>query len=211
MSLEDHLTGVGDLARRLAEAIGLPRELAGDLELAGRLHDLGKVDERFQLMLHGGYEVAAAMSDRPLAKSATPASDHAGRRRAAQLSGYPAGMRHEILSIAMVQDAAELRDRASDWDLVLHLVASHHGQARPFPPAVVDPAPRLTRHVVDGVQVAADSAHGLAAVDSGVPERFWRMVHRYGWFRLAWLEAVLRLADHRRSEEEQQPTGRVES
>lgn len=205
--LDDHLIDVGALAGRLGRAVGLSPEVAGDLELAGRLHDLGKADQRFQLMLHRGDQIAAAMAREQLAKSALPAGDRDGRRRAAQLSGYPSGMRHEMLSVAMVQDQAALRARASDWDLVLHLVASHHGHARPFAPAVIDPAPRLAVHVVDGTPVSGDTGHALAALDSGVAERFWRMVRRYGWFRLAWLEAILRLADHRCSEQEQRGQG----
>jgi CRISPR-associated endonuclease/helicase Cas3 len=203
VSLDNHLCGVGALAGSLARAVGLSRELAGDIELAGRLHDLGKSDERFQFMLHRGDPVASAMAGEMLAKSAMSASDRVGRRRAAQLSGYPVGMRHEMLSVAMVEGVDELRRRACDWDLVLHLVASHHGYGRPFAPAIIDPSPRLAMHEVEGLPVSADSGRTLAALDSGVPERFWRMVRRYGWFRLAWLEAILRLADHRSSEREQ--------
>ncbi|MGI8721833.1 MAG: type I-G CRISPR-associated helicase/endonuclease Cas3g [Geodermatophilaceae bacterium] len=207
VGLDEHLIGVGLLAGRLARSCHLPATVADDIELAGRMHDLGKTDPRFQLMLHGGDEVAAALATRPLAKSGIALSDRRTRLMAVQRSGYPRGMRHEISSVDMIQHCQQLEEQASDWDLVLHLVASHHGQARPFAPPIVDPAPILLTHRVDGLDLRGCSGHQLASFDSGIAERFWRMVRRYGWFRLAWFEAILRLADHRRSEQEQREIG----
>ena len=59
VTLRRHMDGLGDMAAAFAERLGLSPELRDDLQLAGRLHDLGKVDLRFQLQLVGGDPVAA--------------------------------------------------------------------------------------------------------------------------------------------------------
>ena len=179
-----------------------------DVRLAGRWHDVGKVDPRFQRLLHGGSEYRALVAPEPLAKSAIPMNDRRARQQAQMRSGYPRGTRHELASLALLESgAAALQPLAKDWDLVQHLVASHHGRCRPLAPWVPDPAPVELSWELDGVAVAASSAHTLASLDSGVGERFWRLTRRYGWWGLAWLETLLRLGDHRRSEEEQRPGG----
>lgn len=199
VTLQAHLSDVGALARRFAEQLRLPNDLTDDLALAGALHDVGKVDRRFQQMLAGGSEVRLALQRDPLAKSTGEARDVASRDRARQRAGYPTGYRHELLSVAMLETSA-LLDRAHDRNLVLHLVGSHHGWCRPFAPAR-DPGPPLeVEWVVDGSRLRADAAHELARLDSGVADRFFDLVERYGWWGLAWLEAILRLADHRASE-----------
>ena len=208
VELDKHLVGVRDCAYAFAHHLGLPDTLGSDLALAGHLHDLGKADPRFQTMLLAGDEVRAAMSTVLFAKSKWIAAfDRPARERARLRAGYPTRARHELMSVALVENQDDLRARAHDWDLVLHLVASHHGYCRPMPPAVSDTKPVDVVVSFEGRERRARSDHELAHLGSGVVERFWRLVARYGWHGLTYLEAVLRLADHRRSEAEARDKG----
>lgn len=200
VTLEQHCEDVRKRARDFAERCGLPAAIVDDIALAAWLHDVGKADPRFQSWLRN--DVVPATQN--LAKSSLGPHDRRAREAALKLSGYPRGGRHELLSVALIDDSPALKD-AHDRDLVLHLVASHHGHARPFVPYAPDPAPREVVLAWDGATLRASTAHGLESFGSPVPEIFWRLVRKYGWYGLARCEAILRLADHRCSEEE---TGR---
>ena len=141
VTLSRHLEGVAERARRTAERLDLPRDIVDDLWLAGRLHDIGKADRRFQEQLVGGDPVRLEMLDKPLAKS-LPAVPKIRR--------YPIGMRHELGSVALVDSTPEVLAPAHDPELVLHLIATHHGWARPLPPIIEDPDPQLVSYCVDG-------------------------------------------------------------
>lgn len=220
VSLFEHSSDVETFAREYATRCGLGDWLAEHVALAGWLHDIGKADRRFQVMLRGGSEIEYFKDETPWAKSAIPPGARAARKLARERSGYPGGgYLHALQSVAMLDGqnamlAEWLRKGAStrepDLDLVLHLVASHHGECRPFAPVVVDSAPikvSLVEHS-SGVFGKIDfsevpSNHKLHRLDSAVGGRFWTLIAKYGWQEMCWLEAILRLSDHRASEEEQ--------
>ena len=193
VTLRHHLDGVGERAGCIAERLGLDKPLVEDLRVAGRLHDIGKVDRRFQDQLVGGDPVELELRrGTPLAKSLPGARP---------VRRYPTGMRHEMASMAMIASNADVLG-AHDKDLVLHLVGSHHGWGRPLPPVIEDPKPQTLSYTLDGhsMQVNSDLAESSLALD--MADRFWRLVACYGYHGLAWLEAILRLADHQQSAEE---------
>jgi CRISPR-associated endonuclease/helicase Cas3 len=66
--LVDHTAAVERAVERIASRC-LPQELLGPLLCAARWHDVGKLDERFQLVLRQGDEIANDLG-KPLAKSA---------------------------------------------------------------------------------------------------------------------------------------------
>jgi len=213
--LAEHSRDVEHFARAYATAVGFPPPVVEAVALAAWLHDIGKADRRFQVMLRGGSEIEFFKDETPWAKSGMPPGAKAAHRLARRRSGYPKDARHEVQSVAMLHGHMEfLKSTVQDVelvDLVLHLVASHHGYCRPFAPVVFDDTPvnvMLTGHrseVFGAIDFSASpSNHGLYRLDAPLADRFWRLVERYGWLELCWLEAVLRLADHRASESEQQ-------
>jgi CRISPR-associated endonuclease/helicase Cas3 len=217
VSLAEHSKDVEHFARAYATAVGFPPTVVEAVALAAWLHDIGKADRRFQVMLRGGSEIEFFKDETPWAKSGMPPGAKAAHRLARRRSGYPKGARHEVQSVAMLHHQMEFLKRKSEGniDLVLHLVASHHGYCRPFAPVVKDDSPievTLPGHRSEVFGVidfsTAPSNHGLHRLDAPLADRFWSLVEKYGWLELCWLEAVLRLADHRASEFEQQGDAR---
>ncbi len=113
--------------------------------------------------------------------------------------GKPPRGRHELASMKLAKQLAPEVDR----DLILHLIASHHGHGRPFAPVVEDEAPVDITAGWMNPNLRTSSATDAHRLGGGVAERFWGLTRRYGWWGLAWLESLLRLADHRQSEAEQ--------
>lgn len=177
----------------------LPDSFLELLKYAAYWHDTGKLDERFQLLLYQG-DWLGMISGEPLAKSEEIPASQSRRRWLRHESGLPVGFRHEMLSCQLAERYAQSPEVDVRGELILHAVASHHGHARPFAPVTPDPDPPSI-HVQHGcVAVDIDGKTRASwpapyAIESGVTERFWRLNRRYGWWGLAYLEAILRLGD----------------
>ena len=159
---------------RLAKALHLSDVAVDALGVAASLHDEGKKAPRWQRAFkapgekdeHGAYKV--------FAKTRGPIDQ-------AVLGGY----RHEFGSLSAVEGNAEFKALPADWrDLVLHLVAAHHGQARP----VIE-----TSGCDDGPPSLLEERA------STVTLRFARLQKHWGPWGLAWWEALIRAADQQAS------------
>ena len=189
VELELHGAAVAARARSIADHIGIAHEIALTVERAGRLHDAGKADARFQRWLDpdGSQPV-------PVAKSNMPRSRWTAARVAA---GWPAGGRHEELSARLVRRwlrAREDRDDDPLADLLVHLVVSHHGSGRPLIRPVPDGTAAGVHAQIADTAVTAPS--DLSIVDWDQPARFVDLNDRFGPWGLALLEAIVRRADH---------------
>jgi CRISPR-associated endonuclease/helicase Cas3 len=188
--LDTHSENVERAAAEIGAGIDAKQKAA--FQMAAKYHDYGKADVRYQAWLLGGDRMAAQYAPKPVAKSGLPL--------VRWLPELPGGFRHELLSLMFAERAsgvdAELRD------LILHLVASHHGRCRPFAPFVADENAECVS--CGGISIGKREREEFSpcSVDSGISERFWILTRHYGWWGLAYLEALFRLADWKASENE---------
>jgi CRISPR-associated endonuclease/helicase Cas3 len=205
VTLADHSNGVTHWATSFTQGLGLNGELAEAIRQAAYLHDIGKADRRFQGMLYGDEP-----GDNLLAKSGREI-DARWYREVREHFDLPKGFRHELVSAALVrhhrqQLLGELTDLQRD--LVEYLVGTHHGRGRPFPPFIEEMTPEEVALEWSGQLLSTSSAHRLWRLEARWADGFWMLVRRYGYWGLAYLEALLRLADTTCSAEEQKESSK---
>jgi CRISPR-associated endonuclease/helicase Cas3 len=203
--LDEHTRHVREEVVRTIDSLMLD-EFSGLYRRAADLHDLGKADDRFQAMLRRTDRtdawLLAGMASVLLAKSDGMPQTPQQRREARERAELPEGFRHEMLSVQIAVHGGLVLADDKECELALHLIAAHHGYARPFAPVVADDEPPDV--TVNAVTLAGSTrAHCPPhRLDSGIADRFWTLTRRYGWWGLAYLEAILRLADQQASADE---------
>jgi CRISPR-associated endonuclease/helicase Cas3 len=166
--LTEHHSWTERRALAIAEAVGLTGDYRKALTIAARLHDEGKGATRWQRAFN------APSDGKAYAKTKGPLSTRL-------LDGY----RHEFGLLPIVEKDVGFGALPADLqDLVLHLVAAHHGFARPL-------------IATGGCEDAPPSALEKRACE--VALRFARLQKRWGPWGLAWWEALLRAADQQAS------------
>lgn len=164
--LDPHNSGVASAASKFATALGLPKPIIAALQIGGKNHDSGKNRRRWQL------SIGNDDSTEVWAKS--------GNKRPPE---FRLDYRHEFGSLSDVeQDSAFLKLDDDSKDLVRHLIAAHHGRARPHFPHGQDFDPERLE----------EASKCLARK---VPDRYARLQRKYGRWGLAYLESLLRAAD----------------
>lgn len=178
VTLDEHHADVARWARQLLErspGLDLPPGGGQAVVDAAAVHDAGKAEPRMQVLLHGS--VLRAGLGPLLAKSGP-------RRQADQISAWrrsrlPQGFRHEFASLHFASPA--------DDALTRHLIATHHGHARPWGPVCADPQ-------APGAALATLASHWA--------DQWARLQRMHGPWGLARMEWLVRCADARASIEE---------
>jgi len=168
-TLEDHCRRVVTCVNRISDALELSPSLRDALAVAAEHHDTGKGRPIWQKFAFNDD------LDVPLAKSVKYRPGH-----------FLGGYRHEFGSLLEATKKEEIQCYL-EADLILHLIAAHHGWARPhFERKALD----NTRTTLENEETSAD-----------VLRRFGRVQQRFGRWSLAWMEALLRCADMIASEQ----------
>ncbi len=167
-TVDEHDADVERYVEELTRNIGLDEELIAALGLAGLGHDRGKNRDWWQAAI--GNPNTDNTDWKPLAKSSSNSFDH-------NMNQY---YRHEFGSLVEAE-ANDAFNAHPHRDLILHLIAAHHGYARPhFPTEAFD----RSRPTTMNRKIAGE-----------VMQRFTRLQRKYGWWQLAYLEALVKAAD----------------
>ncbi|HET6248706.1 MAG TPA: type I-U CRISPR-associated helicase/endonuclease Cas3 [Tepidisphaeraceae bacterium] len=169
--LVDHVRAVEIEAGRIASALGLSGAILDALVFAAKWHDEGKKAAVWQTFAYGSVEPGQWLGK--MARTRDPRL----------LNHY----RHELGSLLRVRFpdrcqptiACRLPPDEAARGLALHLIAAHHGGARPHFPA----------SIYRDFEAEQDELHTESI------RRFAQLQKDYGWWRLAWLENLLRCAD----------------
>jgi len=162
-TIDEHNLAVANTISIMCDKTSLPACIKEALFLAAVHHDFGKAHERWQMAAGHG----------PAAGLAKPVSGGIDWRI---LDGY----RHELGSVIQALEVEKIKAHA-EHELILHLIATHHGWARPhfedraFPPEV--------------------DAETRNRTNLDIMKRYISLQERFGYWQLAWLESLLRRAD----------------
>ncbi|WP_241227215.1 type I-G CRISPR-associated helicase/endonuclease Cas3g [Bifidobacterium callimiconis] len=192
-----HQCSVERRAERFLRILGLPAEIRRDVMVAARHHDDGKKDPRFQRLLHFRLREPQSYDDGTyLAKSRYYSPVYEARvRREMNLRGW----RHEQRSAAECWADSDVIG-ANDIELVTRLAGTSHGHGRScfrdnaetlIPRYVMEHADAGPAPNINDIRRAAGELF-----DDGVWERIISHTNeRYGYWGVAYLEAILRAAD----------------
>lgn len=217
--LRDHLDEAEHATRDLSSALAPPGLSSDQMEaaaLAARFHDLGKVHPCFQDFL-----MRSAVGEEEMPAGHGPWAKSAGSRRSIRHSRRH--FRHELASALALLAHPDILDGWVEADLALYLVGAHHGRVRlairslpgeTRPPD--DAERRVALGVWDGEELPSVELPGrtlpptvldlspmeIGDLPDGRPSwgaRALALRDRpdLGPFRLAFLEALVRLADWR--------------
>ena len=184
-TVDEHHGDVERWARRIGERLGLPEADVTLIARVAAVHDFGKRRKNWQA--YAGNRGYGRPGVAPLAKFTTRGNPNL-------LKIGKVTYRHEFGSLRDVLDQGPFDDLDPERrDLALHLVAAHHGNARP----VITPADEEYPPSVNA-ELAREAAL-----------RFTRLERRFGPWGLAFWEALFRAADIGASREidERTPAG----
>ena len=199
IDLVEHCQGVQKHVNEFGSSVGLDEKILNDLKIAAFLHDAGKAEKRVQALFRK-QDPDELYDYQVIAKGTSSINSKEEYEKYLNIAYLPKGYRHECWSVNLAKNHPSMKD-ANDTELVLYLIGTHHGYGRPLFPIVDDKHTSPNTFFFDGTKAKSDCE--IIQIDSGWIEMVNKLGEKYGHWQLAYLESIIRLADHRQSEEEE--------